>query len=161
MTMTGKTLALFAATAALCSAHAETIYLKKGDADGQNSFENGTNFDDKAPSAGNDYVVALGLGASLGVRTRVTASTYENTEVVFGGDSLQIGTDDTAGTLFFKSIGTTTNSVKNLILKKGGISVGLGGGSKATAIALASTSVIGGHITVTSPASAPFSFSGW
>ena len=164
MKTTSRTLALLSAFAVL-SATADTIYLQKGDGSDKNSFENGTNFDGKKPCAGNDYVVNLGLSSANGLRTRDASSDQTKINIVFGGDSLQLGGEGKESYLILKTVGTMTNVVNDLRLVKGNMSPASGGSTSATVVestdlGLTSISVIGGHATVLSSVDAPYRFTG-
>lgn len=137
---------------------AADIYLTGGDTGGQNSFENGTNFDGNPPSAGNTYIVNKGFYTNL--RTcEVPAATLTRTNVVFGGDKLVLGDDSAAGKILSKSINYWTNSA-HFVFHDGLIQPAQGGSSTQDSVTTASTGTFGGDALVESPAAKPFRFAG-
>lgn len=103
-------------------------------------------------------MVAQGWNAYL--RTRETTTYVSAAEVRFGGKSLTLGDGDSAGVLFLKTVGATTNIVDRLVLAHGDITPAQGGDATKQAVDAGSTSLLGGHITVTSSSARPFMLTG-
>jgi hypothetical protein len=96
------------AIALMAIARAETVTLTATDALNTSSFNTALHWSNgAAPSAGNDYVVNIPR-----LRTPATTGAY-----TFAGDSLTIGTS--AGNMSYKTVGSNTITVNNLILSGG------------------------------------------
>ena len=152
----GGKIALLICVLSAMSLHADNIYLQKGDSAGQNSFENGTNFDGNTPSPGNTYIVNLGFLTNL--RTRETSSNL-NREIAFGGDKLVLGDDTSPGKVLTKTIYNATNSA-HFVFHDGLIQPAQGGGATTESVGTSSTVILGGDALVESPAEKPFRFAG-
>lgn len=152
---TYATLALLAGT---LSASAADIYLKiPGDGGGQNSFENGTNFDGNAPSEGNTYIVNKGYTTNL--RTREISSNRPDLSHFFGGDRLVLGDENGPGKILTKTIYSLTNSA-HFVFHDGLIQPAQGGGATTASVTSGTTAILGGDALVESPANKPFRFAG-
>lgn len=152
----GGKIALLICVLSAMSLHAGNIYLQKGDSSGQNSFENGTNFDGNTPSPGNTYIVNLGFLTNL--RTRETSSNL-NREIAFGGDKLVLGDDTSPGKVLTKTTYNATNSA-HFVFHDGLIQPAQGGGATTESVGTSSTVILGGDALVESPAEKPFRFAG-
>ena len=145
------------AGATILSASAENIYLKASDNGGQNSFENGTNFDGKAPSPGNTYIVNKGFLTNL--RTREVSSNQPSLSCFFGGDKLVLGDETGPGKILTKTIYSMTNSA-HFVFHDGLIQPAQGGGATTASVTSGTTAILGGDALVESPANKPFRFAG-
>ena len=152
----GGKIALLICVLSAMSLHADNIYLQTGDSSGQNSFENGTNFDGNTPSPGNTYIVNLGFLTNL--RTRETSSNL-NREIAFGGDKLVLGDDTSPGKVLTKTTYNATNSA-HFVFHDGLIQPAQGGGATTESVGTSSTVILGGDALVESPAEKPFRFAG-